>query len=64
MNRGLPTFEETRRRTHRLLGDASDELRSDWAEGTGPTRRQAEAMRRAQEHIGRAKAALDDAARR
>jgi hypothetical protein len=27
----LPTFEYMRRNAHRLLGDAEDELRSDWA---------------------------------
>lgn len=60
----LPTFEDMRRNTHRLLGDAQDELRSDWKPGTGPTDRQAEAAAEARSHIAEAKDALDRAARR
>lgn len=59
----LPTFEEMRRNAHRLLGDAQDELRSDWAPGTGPTDKQADAVIEARKHIAKAKAALDKAAR-
>lgn len=32
----LPTFEDMRSNAFALLGDAEDELRSDWREGTGP----------------------------
>ena len=60
---GLPTFEEMRRNAHRLLGDAQDELRSDWRPGAGPTSKQAKAAQEAREHIAKAKAALDRAAR-
>lgn len=60
----LPTFEDGRRNAYRLLGDAADELRSDWREGTGPTARQARAKVRAMELIGEAKAALNEAAQR
>lgn len=59
----LPTFEEMRRNAHRLLGDAQDELRSDWLPGTGPTDAQAEAAAEARQHIAKAKEALDKAAR-
>ncbi|MFI7468169.1 hypothetical protein [Nonomuraea sp. NPDC049646] len=59
----LPTFEQMRRNAHRLLGDAQDELRSDWASGTGPTDKQAAAAAEARKHIAAAKAALDRAAR-
>lgn len=59
----LPTFEEMRRNAHRLLGDAQDELRSDWQPGTGPTNGQAEAWAEARSFIARAKTALDRAAR-
>jgi hypothetical protein len=59
----LPTFEEMRRRAHGMLGDVEDELRSDWRDGTGPTREQAEAAREARQHIAAAKAALDRAGR-
>ena len=59
----LPTFEEMRRNAHRLLGDAADELRSDWREGTGPTTAQAKAKVEAMVHIAKAKAALDRAGR-
>lgn len=58
----LPTFEEMRRNTHRMLGDALDELRSDWAPGTGPTDEQAAAVQQARTHIAMAKAKLDQAA--
>jgi hypothetical protein len=46
-----------------LLGDAEDELRSDWRDGTGPTHEQAEALREARQAIAKAKAALDRAGR-
>jgi hypothetical protein len=59
----LPTFEEMRRNAHRLLGDAQDELRSDWRKGAGPTAQQAEDLHEARSCIARAKAALDRAAR-
>jgi hypothetical protein len=59
----LPTFEEMRRNAHRLLGDAQDELRSDWQPGTGPTDQQGEDLYDACQHIAKAKAALDRAAR-
>lgn len=39
-----------------------DELRSDWREGAGPTKPQAEAAAHARELIAQAKAALDLAA--
>lgn len=58
----LPTFQEMRRNAHAMLGDVEDELRSDWREGTGPTKAQAEAARRARDLIVQAKAALDQAA--
>ncbi|MET9339246.1 hypothetical protein [Nonomuraea sp. NPDC003804] len=58
----LPTFDEMRRNAHRLLGDAQDELRSDWT-GPGPSDEQAEAMAEAVRFIAQAKAALDRAAR-
>lgn len=59
----LPTFEEMRRNAHRLLGDAQDELRSDWRPGAGPTDEQADAVALARQYIAKAKAALDRAAR-
>ncbi len=58
----LATFEEILRRTYLLLGDAEDELRSDWSSERGPTREQAKASREAQELISQAKAALVRAA--
>lgn len=57
----LPTFEEMRSNAFALLGDAEDELRSDWREGTGPNHEQAEAVREARQSIAKAKAALDRA---
>ena len=60
----LPTWEGMRRNAYRLLGDAADELRSDWREGTGPTAEQNLAKVRAMEKIGEAKAALNEAADR
>lgn len=63
MARQLPTFEDIRVAALRLLGDAADELRSDWREGAGPNPAQADARRQAFVHIGHAKAALDEAAR-
>lgn len=62
-NTELPTFEEMRRNAYRLLGDARDELRSDWKPGTGPASAQADAVNTALHHIAQAKAALDRAAR-
>jgi len=60
----LPTFEEMRRNAYRLLGDAADELRSDWRPGAGPaSTEQATARLEALSHIAAAKAALDRAAR-
>jgi hypothetical protein len=60
----LPTFEEMRRNAFKLLGDAEDELRSDWATGAGPaTAEQGRARIDALDHIAKAKAALDRAAR-
>jgi hypothetical protein len=59
----LPTFEDMRSNAFALLGDAEDELRSDWREGTGPNREQGKALREAREAIAQAKAALDAAAR-
>lgn len=59
----LSTFEEMRQNAHRLLGDAQDELRSDWRPGTGPSDRQADDLYDARQHIAKAKAALDRAAR-
>ena len=61
----LPTFEEMRAAAFRLLGDAEDELRSDWRSGAGPeTTEQAHARLDALSHIAKAKAALDRAAAR
>lgn len=57
----LPTFEDMRRRAHALLGDAADELRSDWRPGAGPSREQSQAAREASELIAKARAALDRA---
>jgi hypothetical protein len=57
----LPTFDEIRRNALRLLGDAADELRSDWRPGFGPNSAQATAKRLAFDAIGRAKTALDAA---
>lgn len=58
----LPTFEEMRQRAYVLLGDAEDELRSDWRTGTGPTPEQGRAARGPRELIAQAKAALNRAA--
>ncbi|MCW2133368.1 hypothetical protein [Arthrobacter sp. VKM Ac-2550] len=58
----LPTLEDMRRHAFALLGDAEDWLRSDWREGTGPTREQAQASRDTREAIQKAKNALDRAA--
>lgn len=63
MIRSQPTFQEMRRDALRLLGDAQDVLRSDWPEGHGPTRRQADALADARAAIAAAKDALDRAAR-
>ena len=58
----LPTFEDMRRQAHRALGDAEDELRSDWRPGSGPTSEQGKAAREARVLIAEAKRALDRAA--
>lgn len=58
----LPTFEDMRRQAHRALGDAEDELRSDWRPGSGPTAEQGKAAREARSLIAEAKRALDRAA--
>lgn len=63
MSTDLPTFEDMRRRAYRLLGDAEDELRSDWRSGAGPTREQGQAAAEARQLIAQAKAALECAAR-
>lgn len=59
----LPSFDDMRRDAFKLLGDAEDVLRSDWREGTGPTRAQADAAADAKVLIGQAKDALDRAGR-
>ena len=59
----LPSFEEIRRNAHRLLGDAQDELRSDWRPGAGPSAAQAKAAQEARHFIAKAKEKLDEAAR-
>ncbi|MGW5259665.1 hypothetical protein ACWEQG_01740 [Microbispora sp. NPDC004025] len=59
----LPTFDTTRRRAHRLLGAAADELRADCRPGAGPNPAQAEAVRTVLDLLGRARAHLDLAAR-
>jgi hypothetical protein len=59
----LPTFEEMRRQAFASLGDAEDELRSDWRPGAGPTTKQAHAAAEARQLIARAKNALDQAPR-
>ncbi len=59
----LPTFEEMRCNAFALLGDAEDELRSDWRPGAGPTKEQAQATAEARRHIAAAKAELDRAGR-
>jgi hypothetical protein len=61
MAQELPTCEDMRSNAFALLGDAEDELRSDWRDGTGPTHEQAEALREARQAIAKAKAALDRA---
>lgn len=58
----LPTFEEMRRNAYALLGDAEDELRSDWRPGTGPTSEQGSALYLARQAIAQAKAHLNVAA--
>lgn len=58
----LPTFEGVQREAYRLLGDAQDVLRSDWAEGAGPTLEQAAALQRARRAVAEAKEALNEAA--
>lgn len=63
MAENLPSFEEMRSRAFALLGDAEDELRSDWQPGTGPTAEQGRSVSEAKQAIAQAKAALDRAAR-
>lgn len=60
--RSLPTFEEVRRNAYAMLGDVEDELRSDWRDGSGPTDKQAAAVREARRHVAAAKAELNVAA--
>ena len=52
-----------RRNAYALLGDVQDELRSDWAPGSGPALAQADAVAEARRAIATAKQALDRAAR-
>lgn len=63
MTQELPTFDDMRSNAFALLGDAEDELRSDWREGHGPNHEQAEALQDARRAIREAKAALDRAGR-
>ncbi|MFI6296805.1 hypothetical protein ACIBEJ_34810 [Nonomuraea sp. NPDC050790] len=58
----LPTFEEMRRNAYKLLGDAQQELTSDWR-GPEPTDKQMEAIGEALRAITKAKVALDKVAR-
>lgn len=51
-----------RRNSYALLGDAEDELRSDWKPGTGPTSEQASALYLARQAIAQAKNHLNTAA--
>lgn len=60
----LPTFEEIRLNAYILIDDALDELRSDWAPGTGPTHKQAELLHEARAGLLRAKKVLDEAGRK
>jgi hypothetical protein len=62
MSSPLPTFNEMRSNAYAMLGDVEDELRSDWREGSGPNRGQAEALREARQAIAQAKEALNRAA--
>lgn len=55
----LPTFDDIRSNAFAMLGDAEDELHSDWRPGAGPNLDQADALREARQAIARAKAALD-----
>ncbi|GAA4032920.1 hypothetical protein GCM10023063_15350 [Arthrobacter methylotrophus] len=63
MSSTLPTFDEMRSNAFAMLGDVEDELRSDWRDGAGPNREQAEALRQARQAIAQAKEALDRAGR-
>lgn len=58
----LPSFEEMRRNAYKLLGDAQDELYSDWFPGEGPDSAQRDAATKALRHITKAKQALNEAA--
>jgi hypothetical protein len=60
--RGLPSFEEMRRNAYRLLGDAQQELYSDWRSEAGPSKTQLEAARKALRAITEAKKRLIEAA--
>ena len=62
MAKDLPTFEDMRRNAYALLGDAQDELRSDWRPGTGPNAEQAAALHLAKMAIAQAKSHLNTAA--
>lgn len=57
----LPSFEEMRRNAYKLLGDAQQELYSDWRPDGAPNRKQLEAAREALRHITKAKQALIEA---
>lgn len=59
----MTSFETARRNAYRLLGDAQDALRSDWAPGTGSTPEQAAAATAARQAIAHAKSELNRAAR-
>ncbi len=60
MSSRIPAFAESRHAAYRLLGDAADEIRAgDW--NPPPSAKQREAIRRALDLIGQAKAALNEA---
>lgn len=63
MAQELRTFDDMRSKAFALLGDAEEELRSEWRDGTGPTHEQAEALREERQAVAKAKAALDRAGR-
>lgn len=56
-----PTFEQSRARARRLVGDARDEMTGDWV-GADLTARQWEALRALHKAVAAAEQALDDAA--
>lgn len=55
----LPTFEKMRQTAYRLLGDASNELRSDWHPQFGPSDKQYAGLHEAMRHIAAARQALN-----